>query len=144
MIELARRPMPGSHFNNVFGHPAGQPHFSRYCPIEAWTPNINAYAFDDRLEVCVDLAGVERGSINVHVEPGILIISGQRQPPEAPTPQAPDTQGQVPRILAMEIDYGPFERKLQLPEGIDTEHITADQCNGLLWIHLPRPRPGKL
>jgi len=44
---------------------------------------------------------------------------------------------QVMQTIAMEIDYGPFQRELELPDEVDVRKIHADQHNGLLWIHLP-------
>jgi HSP20 family molecular chaperone IbpA len=43
-------------------------------------------------------------------------------------------------LLALEIDYGPFEREVHLPTEIDVEQASAEQQNGLLWIHLPFKR----
>jgi HSP20 family protein len=41
------------------------------------------------------------------------------------------------QMIAMEIDYGPFEREVRLPDEVDVNKVHADQKNGLLWIHLP-------
>ena len=40
-------------------------------------------------------------------------------------------------MIAMEIDYGPFEREVRLPDEVDVKKVHAEQKNGLLWIHLP-------
>jgi HSP20 family molecular chaperone IbpA len=48
-----------------------------------------------------------------------------------------DEQGRALQTLAMEIDFGAFERSLDLPAEVDTERATAEQKNGLLWICLP-------
>jgi HSP20 family molecular chaperone IbpA len=45
----------------------------------------------------------------------------------------------------MEIDYGPFERRVPLPEAVDSEAAQADYEHGMLSIRLPvvvkRPGP---
>jgi HSP20 family molecular chaperone IbpA len=41
------------------------------------------------------------------------------------------------RLLAMEIDYGPFEREVALPAEVEVDQASAEQRNGLLWISLP-------
>jgi HSP20 family molecular chaperone IbpA len=112
--------------------PYSSPHFAVYCPVDAWSPAINAYALADRLEVCVDLAGVERESIDLRVEPTRLTIQGVRQPPEPPH----DPQQRV-QILALEIDHGPFERTIVLPRAVATDKVSAEQRNGMLWVRLP-------
>lgn len=135
MYHTARRPrsrQPTTTIISTSTDIGGRTHFATYCSIDAWTPAVNAYALEDRLEVCVDLAGVDRRSIEVRVEPGKLIIRGTRS---APQPHCPSDQSM--QILMMEIDHGPFERTLRISNRIATDRITAEQRNGLLWIHLP-------
>ena len=70
-----------------------------------WQPSINAYRCEKGMRICVDLAGVDREAIDLRVEPYRVVIRGER---EAPEPKDPD--GRPVEMLAMEIDYGPFER----------------------------------
>lgn len=107
-------------------------HFSEFSAAKTWSPAVNAYRLADRIEVCVELAGVDRESIQVTVDNGRLLIRGFRQPPEPPC-----QEGQPVQILAMEIDYGPFERGIALPKQVDAQKIAAEHRNGLLWIRLP-------
>ena len=105
--------------------------FSRSAP-HVWRPAINAYRCGDRFIICVDLAGVEKDGMQVLAETRRLIIRGKRRPPE------PDCdQPQPVQVLAMEIDYGPFERVLELPDEVDTEGVNAEHSEGLLWVYLP-------
>jgi HSP20 family protein len=105
--------------------------FSHYSSPAPWQPAINTYRCRDSVVICVDLAGVNREEIDLRVEPHRLTLRGQRQPPE------PIGCGQAMQILALEIDYGPFERELTLTTHVDPERVTAEQRNGLLWIYLP-------
>jgi HSP20 family protein len=107
-----------------------QGQFARFRISESWTPAINAYRLADRIEVCVELAGVDRKSLDVRAEPGLLVIRGIRH---APHPAG----GQGVQILTMEIDHGPFERRFAIPRRVDVSSISAEQKNGLLWIKLP-------
>ena len=97
-----------------------------------WQPAVNAFRCDEAYCVCVDLAGVGREEIELTLEPGILRIAGVRSAPE-PHPE----HGKAVRVLALEIDSGAFERKLQLPPDVAPDDIRAEQENGLLWIRLP-------
>ena len=106
-------------------------HFSRF-GSPTWQPAINAYRCDKCVRVCVDLAGVERERIDLTVEPERLILRGVRDVPE-PT----HAEGRAVQMLAMEIDYGPFEREVRLPASVEIEKVHAEQRNGLLWISLP-------
>ena len=96
---------------------------------QTWQPAINAFRCASAVRICVDLAGVEKSSIDLHVEPQRVVMRGTREAPE-PTDQAV-------QMLALEIDYGPFEREVPLPVEVDVEQARAEQENGLLWIYLP-------
>src|SRR5262250_830109 len=98
----------------------------------AWQPAINAYRCDTCIRICVDLAGVDRSLIDLSVEPRRLVIRGTRELPE-PT----GDEGCAKQLLAMEIDYGPFERELTFPVDVEIDQAHAEQRNGLLWISLP-------
>ncbi len=84
------------------------------------------------MRICVDLAGVAREAIDLRVEPYRIVIRGNREVPEPKDPE-----GRPVEMLAMEIDYGPFERSVELFDEVDIEKAHAEQTNGLLWIHLP-------
>lgn len=101
-------------------------------PVPSWQPAINAYRCEDNIRICVDLAGVDRSDIELTVEPKRVTIRGTRELPE-PT----DVEDSTVQMMIMEIDYGPFERTVGLPEEIDTNKAKAEQRNGLLWISLP-------
>ncbi|HJT46269.1 MAG TPA: Hsp20/alpha crystallin family protein, partial [Chthoniobacterales bacterium] len=60
------------------------------------------------------------------------LVSGKRELPEPS-----HAEGRAVRLLAMEIDYGPFEREVMLPVEVEVNEASAEQRNGLLWISLP-------
>jgi HSP20 family protein len=99
--------------------------------VHTWQPAVNAYRCDKCIRVCVDLAGVEPSGIDLTVESERLILRGVREVPE-PT----YAEGRAVQLLAMEIDYGPFEREVRLPALVDIEKVHAEQRNGFLWISL--------
>jgi HSP20 family protein len=111
-------------------HELSRSPFSRFA--YAWEPAINAYRCENSIRICVDLAGVDRSVIDLTVEPRRVMIRGTRELPE-PT----DDEGCALQLLAMEIDYGPFERELSLPAEVEIDQAHAEQRNGLLWISLP-------
>jgi HSP20 family protein len=102
-------------------------------PVPTWQPAVNAYRCDDCMRICVDLAGVARSDIELTVEPKRITLRGTRDVPE---PADVKKRGSL-QMLIMEIDYGSFERSLELPQEIDVSKAHAEQENGLLWIHLP-------
>jgi HSP20 family protein len=98
----------------------------------AWRPAINAYRCQTCIRICVDLAGVEKADIDVTIQNQRLSIRGVRDVPEPG-----DEKKHSMQMIAMEIDYGPFERDFALPDDVDAKKMHAEQKNGFLWIHLP-------
>ena len=97
-----------------------------------WRPAINAYRCEDCIRVCVDLAGVDRSDIDLTIAEQRLSIRGVRDVPE---PSGEEREAM--QMIAMEIDYGPFERTIELPLPINVDRAKAEQRNGFLWIELP-------
>jgi HSP20 family molecular chaperone IbpA len=112
-------------------------HTGDFCPVDTWSPAINYYRLERRIEICMDLSGVDRKHIDIRVEPGQLVVRGMRHAPE-PSRQA----GDLMRIDAMEIDHGRFCRTIRLPEHVDLVRVESEYDNGLLWIRLPLRAPG--
>ena len=105
--------------------------FTQLAPYR-WRPAINAFQCDRGLRICVDLAGVDRSQVELLVDPQRLAIRGTRE-----TPEPTDDEGRAVQMIAFEIDYGPFERIVELPLPVDVARVKAEQRNGLLWIELP-------
>jgi HSP20 family protein len=112
---------------------SGYPH----CAPPPWQPAMNAYRCENCIRICVELAGVDRSDIDLTVRNRHLLIQGVREVPE---PDESKEERSV-QTIAMEIDYGVFQREIRLPAEIDIEQVHADQQNGLLWIHLPLKKP---
>ena len=79
--------------------------------------------------IIAELAGVPAGQIDVKVEGTVLVISGVRPEPSAETNRA---------FCQMEINYGPFERTIQLPAQVDAESGSAGYEDGFLQVRLPK------
>ena len=77
--------------------------------------------------VIVDLAGVDPDDIELTLADGVLAIAGMRR--RRLTRSAVYQQ--------MELDYGPFERRVAVGEDIDPAGAEAGYDRGLLTIRLP-------
>ena len=106
--------------------------YGDFCPTDSWAPPVNVYHLSERIEIAVDLAGIDRSNLDVRIEPRRLTIAGVRQPPE---PDRPDNERM--RIAAMEIDHGSFCRMIPLPDAVDLPRAKSEYVDGILWIHLP-------
>jgi len=116
-------------------------HFSNFREVDPrWRPSINVFQCASCFRICAELAGVDPEQIEIAVASGRLWIRGNREAPEPLQHQEfdlPNTRKPV-RVIAMEIDYGEFEREIEVPSAFDPEKITTEWDNGLLWIYLPR------
>jgi len=96
-----------------------------------WVPNTDVYTTEGGLVVKVELAGMRSEHLEITVEGHQLRISGTR----------PDgcRSGKC-NFLMMEINYGPFESVLELPESYDLGAAKALYVNGFLRIDVPVAR----
>lgn len=93
-----------------------------------WVPNTDVYATDNGLVVKVELAGMRSEHLEITVEGSRLRICGNR----------PDgCRAAKANFLVMEINYGPFESVLEMPEGYDLNQAKAAYLNGFLRIDVP-------
>jgi HSP20 family protein len=88
--------------------------------------------------VAVELAGVAPEGITLAVEGGDLVLAGERRRERE--------KGRVYQL--MEIEDGPFERRVPLPPDIDVNGASARYEGGLLTVVFPlrkrRVRPDKV
>jgi HSP20 family protein len=92
-------------------------------------PALDVYRTDDppTITVVVELAGIHPADVDVAVVDGVLVVRGRRSRPA----------GDRRFYQHIEIDYGIFERRVQLNETVDSEATSATYENGLLSINLP-------
>lgn len=106
-------------------------HFGAFQAVETWTPAVNVYQLHDRINVCIDLSGIDPRSVELQVSPERLTIRGIRH---APDPRK--EVGHSMRIVSMEIDNGPFLRTIELSQTIDNTNMSTKYEQGFLWIRL--------
>jgi len=78
------------------------------------------------LHVVVELPGVDPASIKVVAADRVLVVAGERR--------RPNLSG---RYRQLEIEYGPFQRRIPLDEPVDTGTATARYEQGMLTVVLP-------
>ena len=94
-------------------------------------PRADCFRSDDpaRLTVVVELPGVDEREVHISATPRELVITGDRSRPAGVGP-----------YRQIEIDYGPFARRISLAEEIDPDEVSASYDRGLLTIVLPLAR----
>lgn len=98
-------------------------------PRRGFRPRVDVYRSDEppTLTIVVELAGIDPGEIELAVADGMFVLRGKRR----------RDAGQGRTYQHMEIDYGPFERRIALDEPVDSEAADATYERGLLTIRLP-------
>ena len=96
-----------------------------------WVPAIDLFENKDAYVIRAELAGVDRGNIDIAFEKGILTISGQK-------PSLTDGREEEIRVFAAERISGAFSRSLRLPDHVDGERISAEFKDGLLTVSIPK------
>ncbi len=91
-------------------------------------PQVDCVRGDDppELRVFVELPGVDPAAIQVIAADRVLVVAGERC--------RPAFRG---RYQQMEIEYGPFQRRIQLDEPVDTAAASARYERGVLTVVLP-------
>jgi HSP20 family protein len=106
----------------------------------AFRPPVDCFRSTKRaqLVVVVELAGVDPGGLTLAVEARELVVSGERRRERE--------EGRVYQL--MEIEDGPFERRIPLAPDVDVKRASAAYDRGLLTVVFPltkpRPRSGKM
>ncbi len=102
---------------------------------KAWKPLCDVYECPEHFTVVVELAWVEEEKVEVTLQGRVLSIRGHRgrfRPPD------------MSNTYMLEINYGDFERVLELPTDIDADATRAVYRKGLLEIVLPKLKREKL
>src|SRR4051812_38922566 len=87
-------------------------------------PDCDCYRTDDppTLHVIVELPGIDPASVEVVASGKTVVVSGARERPAVAGA----------KVLAMEIEYGPFQRRVGLGGGIDPAGAAASDGPGLV------------
>jgi HSP20 family protein len=91
-------------------------------------PNVDCIRSEDppELHVVVELPGVDPTQIKVVAADRVLVVAGERCRPRV-----------AGRYQQMELEYGPFQRRIPIDEPVDTAAATARYEQGLLTVVLP-------
>ena len=94
-----------------------------------WRPATDVYETADEFVVQMDLAGMRPEDIEVWVEDDFLMVKGERSNIAPPGKK---------HFHKMEIQVGPFERTIRVPENANLASVVASYRSGVLFIHLQR------
>lgn len=90
---------------------------------------IDVYETDAEFVVTAAIAGVQIKDIDISLEKDMMIIKGNRKDPNTETGK---------KYFFQECYWGPFSRKIVLPENIDIDKADAQMDKGVLTIKIPK------
>jgi HSP20 family protein len=96
----------------------------------AFRPHVDTFRPENgaELTVVVELAGVDSKDVHIQLDGRMLSLWGERRR---------RLPGRRASYYQLEVEYGPFERHVELPEDVDPEGARARYERGLLTITLP-------
>jgi HSP20 family protein len=103
-------------------------------PMTGWAPPLDVHEDKDNFSIHVELPGMKREDIEVTLQNGALVISGERQEPKVQDGT---------EIHRQERYYGKFTRALTLPAAVSGEKVKAQYNDGILTVTLPKAEEAK-
>ena len=92
-----------------------------------WQPATDIYRTRYGWLVKMELAGVRREDIQLHISGRLLIVHGRRL--DCPVVEECT-------LHSLEIAYSPFERSIELPVPLEGSRIAIEYRDGMLWVRL--------
>lgn len=99
-----------------------------------WLPAVDIKSGELGFSLEMEVPGFQPDEVEVEAHDGVLTIKGERVREEAS-----DTEN----IVRSERYHGTFCRKFTLPDGTQTEDISAEVKNGLLLVMIPHVPPAE-
>lgn len=95
-----------------------------------WIPAVEISETDKEYTLKAELPGMMKKDLNIDYEKGILTISGEKFEEKK--------EGDNRRYHLIERSFGTFDRSFTFPEIVDSEKISAEFNDGMLFVHLPK------
>lgn len=98
--------------------------------ISDWfAPRADAAVTQDAYEISMELPGVEGEDINVAVQDGMVVVTGEKLSEHEETGKS---------YFFSEREYGAFQRAFRIPADGDQNAVGADFKNGVLTVRIPK------
>lgn len=98
---------------------------------EWFAPRSDAAVTPETYEIAMELPGVDLADIDIAVQDGMLIVTGEKRIEHEETGKS---------YFFSEREYGVFQRTFRVPPDADVEGIDAELKSGILRVLLPKKR----
>lgn len=92
-------------------------------------PPVDIYEINNRFIIVLEIPGIDKQDISITVSDDIIIIKGEKK-----------KKNFIDNEICyyhMEIEYGPFERRLRIPTNSDIDNMEIEYKDGFLKIEIP-------
>jgi len=103
-------------------------------PLRAWAPALDVHEDKDAYTIRAELPGMKREDIEVSIQEGTLVISGERKS---------ESVGEETEVHRQERYFGKFSRALTLPTAVAGDKVKATYKDGILTVVLPKAEEAK-
>ena len=114
-------------FDAFFGNGSG-------ARTHRWVPAMDLVETEQDLVLRADLPGLSKADVELEVKDGVLTVSGERKA---------EHEEKSEGYYRVERAFGRFSRSLTVPDGVDSEAITAEFADGVLEVRIPKPAERK-
>jgi HSP20 family protein len=94
-----------------------------------WSPPVDVYETAHEWVLTAEIPGMDQEKVDVRIVDHVLYVKGERE-------LAADMQKHT--FHRLERPTGRFERKFELPDGVDRDSVSARMENGVLTVVLPK------
>jgi len=107
----------------------GMEPFGRYMTGWSATPAVDIVEKKDAYEITAEMPGMDEKNVEVKLVNGSLMIKGERHD---------EKEEKKKDYYLQERQFGTFERRFTLPDGVDTGKVEASFKKGVLTVILPK------
>jgi len=101
--------------------------------FSGWAPALDLHQNNDNIVALVELPGMRKEDIDISLQDGMLIISGERKEETKEGNGATRTERYT----------GKFRRSITLPSRVDMNKVSATYKDGILTVTLPKAEEAK-
>jgi HSP20 family protein len=103
-------------------------------PGRQFVPPVDIYESEETVTVLAEMPGVNKSTVSIHLDNGVLTIRGCRKDEDIKKDTA---------VRLQEYENGHYLRRFTISEAIDQEKIEAIMKDGMLRLNLPKAEPAK-
>jgi HSP20 family molecular chaperone IbpA len=90
----------------------------------AWNPDSDVYTANGKLVFCLSIPFVDSSNVNIIISQSCLTVKGARK----------KNSSDVSHYYKMNLNFGPFEAKFNIPLNIDRQSLSTSYTDGFYFI----------